>query len=258
MMSFRIIIYFVLSLLFTLENYASELPDWAKNQSRMLIGEDITYWGTGLGKSPEIALFKAEFMSIRGIKSECGGYVSKGISIPKRKVLPHSSGYVAYVRGSIPFVECDYNKTPMAKSNKNLKNPYMEKGLQLYDKLISNEFEKNDKEKTKSIKKEVLNFLRIKNKEQEARISAIEEELRELRKRPVKQNITIYKKEVHLHGSEAKYEECMQDYDDLMYEAQQASYKNKVSGNLVGKHSVAIYNKAQRKLYQCQNMKIKK
>ena len=47
----------------------------------------------------------------------------------------------------------------------------------------------------------------------------------------------------------------MQEYNDIMYEAQQASYKNKVPGNLVGEHSRSIYNKAQRKLYSCQSIK---
>jgi hypothetical protein len=164
--------------------FSKEIPHWAKNQSRMIVGENITYWGTGLGSSPEIALFKAEFMSIRGIKSECGGYASKGISIPKRIVTLHSDRYVAYVRGSIPFSECDYNKTPMAKTNKNLKNQYFEDGLVLYNKLITNEFEKkNDKKETDKIKKRVANFLKINNQEQESRLKAIESELRELKKR---------------------------------------------------------------------------
>ena len=164
-------------MLFPLPIYANELPDWAKNQSRILVGENITYWGTGLGRSPEIALFKAEFMSIRGIKSECGGYASKGISIPKRKVKIHLSGYVAYVRGSIPFVECDYNKTPMAKQNKDLKNKYFEDGLKLYDKLILNEFEnKNDKNLIKKIKQEVFGFLKVKSQEQGERLKVLERE----------------------------------------------------------------------------------
>lgn len=234
------------------------LPKWASNQSRMIVGEDITHWGTGLGKSPQIAIFKAEFMAIRSIKSECGGYVSKGISIPKRKIQTHINGHIAYVRASIPFAECDYNKTPMAKNNKNLRNSYMEKGLKLYDRLITNQFEKKDDSNTiRQIKDEIVKFLKIKNKEQETRLITIENELKRLKNRPIHQNITIHKKEVHVHGSEAKYEECMQGYDDIMYEAQQASYKNKVSGNLVGKHSVAIYNRALRKRYYCQNIKTK-
>jgi hypothetical protein len=247
----------ILLLLFYTNAWGEErLPSWAKDQDRKLINEDISHWGTGLGQTPELALFKAEFMAVRSISKECGGFASKGIYIPKKYVTKHQSKYVAYARANIPFPECDYNKTPMAKSNKELENSYLKKGLGLYDKLIKESFERKTDKPKQDTMKVVLDYLKIKNKEQDSRITAIEEQIR-LMQVPSKtvQNITINKREIHLHGTEAKYQECMQEYDDIMYEAQQQSYKNKVPGNLVGKNSINTYNKAQRKLYKCNQMK---
>jgi hypothetical protein len=233
---------------------AKSAPEWLTNQSRIIVGEDISHWGTGLGKTPEIALFKAEFMAIRSITKECGGYTSKGIYIPKKHVKPHGKVYLGFARANISFAECDYDKTPMAKTNKDLNNPYLDKGLKLYDKLIDDEF--NKKKNIKETMNKVLEFLKIKNKEQDSRLKTIENEIQKLKNKPINQNIIINRNEIHIHGTKAKYAECLQEYDEIMYEAQQKSYKNKIPGNLVGENSRSTYNKAQRKLYICNQMKV--
>lgn len=232
----------------------AELDDWAKKQSRLVFGDKITHWGTGIGKTPEMALFKAEFMAVRGITTECGGIASKGIKVPKKKVIPHEGQYMAYARASIPFVECDYNKTAKAKTNKDLPNKYLQDGLKLYDKLVINAFEKKDDDvNLKKVLKKVNNYLKVKNEEYDSRLATIEADIKNLKNKPT--SVVIHKKEIHLHGDAAKYEECIMDYNDLMDDAQRASYKNRVPGNLMGEKSRHLYNKAQRKLYRCQQIK---
>jgi hypothetical protein len=238
----------------------SELPEWAKSQDRLIDGNEISHWGTGIGTSQEIAAFKAEFMAIRSVVQECGGYASKGIYVGK-KILQQNGAdiFVAYARAYIPFVECDYNKTPAAKTNKDLVNPKLIEGTALYNKYIQKSYESKDETgKLKQLEFSIGKFLKKFEEENGKRLESLEKEVNSL-KNLSRGHTTIIQKNVHLHGDKAKYEECMEDYYELLSRAERGSSKNqgKDHGNLFGEHSRETYNEAVRKKYRCDKISIK-
>jgi hypothetical protein len=250
---------FILSFIFVWHNfvYASS-NNWIEQQNRVFIEDRIQYWGTGADASEEIAMFKAKGMAIKLIGEECGGFFSKEIVIRRQKIVKENYSYRAYVHADIPYVSCNYSKTPMAKNNPDLENSSIVESQKLYSSLLEKQFQKMDEKEIGLFKKEIIEYLNKTNQENTKNLIQLEQRVKTLESEPKTINQTIIQQNYQMTPSESAYKECMDDYQDLMDDAQHAAMKNRIPGNLAEGKAARIYNKAQVKRIKCSALKNKK
>lgn len=112
----------ILSLLLSPSSAQAELPDWAKDLNRKVVGGHIFFVGKGTSPSSDLAMFKAEQAAYAGIINECNGRAPAEIRIAERhEQLGDESGndgtYLAYARAAVTFSECDEAKFGRTKEN---------------------------------------------------------------------------------------------------------------------------------------------
>lgn len=248
----------ILLLIFLISLNAIAIPKWAENSKRQIEDENISHWGLGIDKNPDVAMFKAQFSAMDSLINECGGYANKDIIITHKHIENNNGLYNAYSRARIPYVSCYYSRTPMAKDNKDLENPQLKKGMKLYYGLIEENFKKKKENKSQDNKKlisKVTSYFNEFKKQTNNRLNKLEKDVESLANKP--QEVTIIQKNITMNASETKFRECMEDYDELMREAQHKAMKARIPGNLADPVASRYFNRAQRKLYRCQRMKVK-
>lgn len=236
----------LLLLLLIPHSWASD--DWIHQQNRQFVEDRIQYWGTGFHHQEDIAIFKAKGMAIKSIGEECGGFYSKDIVIRRQKIIKEASGSRVFVHADIPYVSCNYSKTPMAKENKHLENPKIVEAQRLYDSLLLNQY--NKKPDT-----EVIEHIKKLSKQNDQKFNALDKRLTDLEARPQGTvNQTLIQHNYQMTPSESSYKECMDEYYELMSDAQRESLNNEGmhKGNLAHGNARDMYNKAMRKEWKCQ------
>jgi hypothetical protein len=226
---------------------------WIHQQNRQFIEDRIQYWGTGHDAHEDLAIFKAKGMAIKSIGEECGGYYSKDIVIRRLKILKEASGFRVYVHADIPYVSCNYSKTPMAKSNNDLENPKIVEAQKLYDSLLLAQYNKKPTQ-------EVIEHIKKLTKQNDQKLNALDKRLSDLEARPpttINQTVIQHNTNYQMPPSETSYKECMDDYGDLLDDAHREALNNEGmhKGNLAFGKARDLYNKAERKKWSCQKYK---
>jgi|GEM_PF-5235497 len=227
---------------------------WIHQQNRSFIEDRIQYWGTGKDLVEELALFKAKGMAIKSISEECGGFYSKDIVIRRQKIEKEEGYFRAYVHADIPYVSCNYSKTPMAKSDPNLENKAIVGSQKLYDSLIQDQYSQRGHE-SDVLRADILKHIKQTNQVNQKKISTLEDRIKNLESRPSKTNQTIIQNHYQLSPSESSYQLCMEEYQELMDDAKYAARKSRIPGNLAEGRAARIYMKSQKKLEKCRKMK---
>jgi hypothetical protein len=114
---------------------ASERPDWTDLTSRHVVGGDVLQVGQGVGRSAELARFKAEAMAVRNIISEC--------SLPHREIViwdrysetGDEGNFVAWARAGISFLACEEARKAKGTERVKLANPALISNQDLYSEL---------------------------------------------------------------------------------------------------------------------------
>lgn len=221
--------------------------DWIHQQNRQFVEDRIQYWGTGFHLQEDIAIFKAKGMAIKSIGEECGGFYSKDIVIRRQKIFKEATGSRVFVHADIPYVSCNYSKTPMAKENKDLENPKFVEAQKLYDSLLLNQYNNKPTQ-------DVIEHIKKLTRQNDQKINAIDKRLTDLEARPAGAiNQTVIQHNYQMTASESSYKECMDEYYELMEDARRESLDNPGmhKGNLAYGKARDMYNKAMRKEWKC-------
>jgi hypothetical protein len=236
----RIIPLMILSL-----SVQAEQPEWTLNTNRQVINDSIVQYGKSWSDSSVMAQFQAEQMAIKSLVDECGGFYHKSIIVRKKYSESYKNGFTAYVQASIDYSSCEYGKTPHAKTNKDVESPTIKESQLLYMKSLTAD---------PDLKQEIINDLNRQNLANQEHINSIEkqvDELRELKNKNIQANVVVTN--VTINGTAAKKQECLEQYKELMRDAQIEAMDN--GGNLAAGSAAPIYNKAMVKFYNCQKMK---
>ena len=238
---------FILCML-SISTFAGD-KDWVNKPSRVIVGGDLLHWGAGVSDKQEIALFKAESMALRSAVLECG-FPHKDMKVWERQVDFINNQYKAYVRGGISIHECERMKRVKNKEKKRLTNNKLKKSLLLYDNYLKAEL--LPKPDTKELDKQIITDIK-------GDINNLQSKVEKLEARPAGKTTvhqTVQVQEIKVYGDAAKQQECFLDYRSLMDDANaEAMETSEPAGNLANGPANRIYNKAQRKLRQCSEMR---
>ncbi len=254
-------IYFFISLLVGVAYADPSPPEWIHQQDRIVIGGDILHLGIGVGETPEVARFKSEAMSVRVLISECT-LAHRDIVIWDRYMEQKDGQYIAYTRAGLSFESCHEAKSARGEKRKQMSNSELINNQDIYSQLegLNPSTFKNSsdiKRNTKDIA--ILKRQRLDNQN---KIKALEEKIIQLeREKSDNKSQTIVIKETKIlydkaPANQARFEDCMQDYRQLMNDANQAALEiGNPKGNLASPGVYPKLNRAEAKLRYCQQIK---
>ncbi|MGK5085218.1 hypothetical protein WDW37_18170 [Bdellovibrionota bacterium FG-1] len=263
------ILYFILTI--TLCMAAEPRPEWLDRQSRHVIGGDIMHAGQGLGPTPEVARFKAESMAVKNVISECS-LAHRDIVIWDRYLEQLSDkNFRAYARAGINTAACEEAIKAKGESRRSLSNPELVRNQDIYSQL---EGLTPQDSVWNSIKDRVYMIIG----KQESRTAAAEQKMAVLEakmsaiEQAKVQTIMIRTESVvraetptpPLHhrsvdqsqAREARYKDCMADYEQLMVEVKQIARDfGKPRGNFHSPNVQPHFNRANTKKSYCQKIR---
>lgn len=237
-------------------NLKESPPEWIDSQSRAIIGGDILHVGIGYGGSPETARFKAEAMAVKALISECS-LAHKDIIIWDRYlIIKGDKSFAAYARAGLAYQQCQEAKNAKGDLRRQLSSEILIRNQDLYDKLefaISEDDSNSVYAKMKSWVIGERSSSDKKVKELEARVELIEQ-------KPAGTVKIVENKTVNVFvGSEASKKErlqnCMNDYNELMREAQDKSIQIRKPGSMSTSETAPLFARAMRKLSFCNQIK---
>lgn len=227
-------------------------PEWINAQSRTVQGGDILHLGVGIGKSPEIARFKAESMAVKNLMSECSLAHREIVIWDRYLEKADENSYKAYARAGLSFTACDEARAAKGEDRKRLSNPVLVRNQDLYDQL-----ERESVDQSKLLGR-IQAWTRALVGKSEDRLNELESRITELEKSP-SQSVTVIHQNTILVGATANKEgrlrDCMEEYQQLMREAQDRAMASTPPGNLASPEAAPAWNRAQRKLFYCRKIK---
>lgn len=194
---------------------------WIYHSERQVIGGDIIHWGTGVGESPEVALFKARHMAIKSIMEECGGFAHSDI-IPRRQKVDISGGeYKAYAQADISFASCDEAKRGHGKQN-----PKIVEGQKIYDQAISRKLmPKEDPKDDVELIEKMHAFMRNERDGYNHRIGALQNRISELESKARGDSPLQIAQRNYTTPTPAK-QACLSQLQQMMYQMRQTAEPN--------------------------------
>lgn len=226
-------------------------PEWIHQQSRQVVGGDILSLGAGEGNSIEISRFKAEAMAVKGLISECS-LAHRDIIIWDRYFEKVGSGYKSYARAGLLFEACQEAKRVRGEERKSLSNAELLKNQDIYSQIEGLHVVAPALTPKSEPRENSIGIKRL--KELEDKIIKIEQ----MKALPV-QTILIKETTVQYDRAppnQARYNDCMLDYRQLMNDASQSANDIGVPrGNMASPNVSNKLNRAEEKLRYCSGLR---